>query len=157
MCCEQIQRKGWCLTLPRLKRSCGHIKSSWSCGQVLWSRCRQLCLQWHTTKGLGYIHLCSLCSTGPTAYQSLISHPHKSWVMVSPKPTSEYNFFKFVSSAQIAHWCAESNCPHHIVKDCQFEILMKAGWPSTYIPSPSTVYCDIKALFEASWQRIDKI
>jgi hypothetical protein len=27
--------------------------------------------------------------------------------MVSPKPILEYKFFKFISSAHIAHWCAE--------------------------------------------------
>jgi hypothetical protein len=34
---------------------------------------------------------------------------------------------------------------------------MKAGRPTTYIPSPSTVARDIKTLFEKSRQRIDKI
>jgi hypothetical protein len=34
---------------------------------------------------------------------------------------------------------------------------MKAGRPSTYIPSPSTVLRDIKLAFEKSQERIDKI
>ncbi|KAG6862925.1 hypothetical protein C0991_009458, partial [Blastosporella zonata] len=45
----------------------------------------------------------------------------------------------------------------NIVKDRQFGILMKAGRPVTYIPSPSTISRDIKVAFHACQQRIDKI
>ena len=41
--------------------------------------------------------------------------------------------------AHIARWCAKSNRSMNIVKDRQFEILMKTGWPGTSIPSPMTV------------------
>lgn len=58
-------------------------------------------------------------------------------------------------SAHIARWCAESNRPLRIVKDAQFEVLMKAGRPTTYISSPSTVSRDIKTMFELTRQRID--
>ena len=54
-------------------------------------------------------------------------------------------------------WCAKSNGPLHIVKDPQFEILMKAGRPMTYIPSSSMVSRDIKLVFEILCQCIDKI
>jgi hypothetical protein len=65
--------------------------------------------------------------------------------------------FWLIGSTYISQWCAENNCPLCIVKDRHFEVLMKVGWPTTYIPSPSTVSRDIKAVFEKSRERIDKI
>jgi hypothetical protein len=59
--------------------------------------------------------------------------------------------------AHIARWCAENNRPHRIVKDRQFDILMKAGRPGTSLPSPMTVSHDIKAAFERCRERIDTI
>ena len=59
--------------------------------------------------------------------------------------------------AYIARWCAENNHSHRIVKDHQFDILMKAGHPGTSLPSPSTVLCDIKAAFEQCCECIDTI
>jgi len=75
---------------------------------------------------------------------------------------SEYHLncwdpFWLISSAYISWWCTENNCPLHIVKDQHFEVLIKVGQPTTYIPSPSTVSQDIKAVFEKSWECIDKI
>jgi len=58
--------------------------------------------------------------------------------------------------AHIVRWCAKNNCPHRIIKDCQFEILMKAGQPGTSLPSPITVSCNIKAAFEHCRECIDK-
>jgi hypothetical protein len=60
-------------------------------------------------------------------------------------------------SAHIARWCAESNRPLNIIKDRQFQELMTARRPSTSIPSPKTVFRDVKVAFEWSRQRIDKI
>jgi hypothetical protein len=59
--------------------------------------------------------------------------------------------------AHIARWCAESNRPLNIVKDRQFEILMKTGRPGTSIPSPSTVTRDVKLVFERTRERINRI
>ena len=62
-----------------------------------------------------------------------------------------------IFSAHITQWCAESNQPLQIVKDRQFEIVMKAGRPMTYIPSPPTVSRDIRTLFEFTRQQIDEM
>lgn len=59
--------------------------------------------------------------------------------------------------AHIARWCAENNRPHKIVKDNHFEIIMKAGWLGTSLPSPMTVSQDIKAAFKISCEFIDNI
>ena len=59
--------------------------------------------------------------------------------------------------AHIVRWCAENNHPHRIIKDCQFDILMKAGHPGISLPSPLTVLHDIKAIFEQCRERIDTI
>jgi hypothetical protein len=45
----------------------------------------------------------------------------------------------------------------NIVKDRQFEQLMKAGRPGTSLPSPMTVARDVKILFDKCRSRIDKI
>ena len=42
-------------------------------------------------------------------------------------------------------------------KDHHFEILMKAGWPGTSLPSPSTVSQDIKAAFKSCHEHINNI
>ena len=39
--------------------------------------------------------------------------------------------------AHIARWCAESNQPMNLVKDREFNHLMKAGHPGTSIPTPA--------------------
>ncbi|KAG2148428.1 hypothetical protein BD769DRAFT_1624824 [Suillus cothurnatus] len=37
--------------------------------------------------------------------------------------------------------------PFKIIKDRGFQSLMKTGWPECYIPSVSTVSCDVKLVF----------
>ncbi|KAF8239967.1 hypothetical protein L208DRAFT_1062766, partial [Tricholoma matsutake] len=65
---------------------------------------------------------------------------------------------RLVKISHHTHTKAEShNRPLRIVKDPQFEILMRAGRPTTYIPSPFTISQDIKTVFESSCQCIDKI
>jgi hypothetical protein len=59
--------------------------------------------------------------------------------------------------AHIAQWCAKSNWPMNIVRDHQFKVLMKTGRPGTMIPSPMTVSCNIKIVFERCRERINKI
>jgi hypothetical protein len=59
--------------------------------------------------------------------------------------------------ARITKWCAENHRPFKIVKDTEFEVLMKAARPGTNIPSPMTVSRDIKTAFDCSRERIDKI
>jgi len=56
--------------------------------------------------------------------------------------------------AEIVHWVSESAQPFKIVKDCGFQSLMKTGCPKYYIPSPSTVFCDIQMVFVHTYQRI---
>ena len=45
----------------------------------------------------------------------------------------------------------------NIVKDRQFEQLMKAGHPGTSLPSPMMVACDVKIFFDKCHFHIDKI
>ena len=59
--------------------------------------------------------------------------------------------------AHIARWCAESNQPMNLVKDREFNHLMKARCPGTSIPTLVTVGHDIKILFEKCHKQIDKI
>ena len=57
--------------------------------------------------------------------------------------------------AHIARWCAKNNCPHRIIKDHQFDILMKARHLETSLPSPMTVSCNIRATFECCHECIN--
>ena len=60
--------------------------------------------------------------------------------------------------AHIARWCAESNRPHRIVKDRQFDsVSLKAGRRRTSLPSLMTVSRNTKAAFEHCRERIDAI
>ena len=59
--------------------------------------------------------------------------------------------------AHIARWCAEISHPHRIIKDHQFDILIKAGYPGTSLPSPMTVSHNIRATFECCYEHIDTI
>ena len=59
--------------------------------------------------------------------------------------------------AHIVRWCTESNRPLNIVKDREFEVLMKAGRPGTMLPSASTVTRDVKAAFERCREHIDSL
>ncbi|KAG0692625.1 hypothetical protein DFH29DRAFT_817323 [Suillus ampliporus] len=46
------------------------------------------------------------------------------------------------------HTCAETNLrPFKIVKDRGFHILMKTGQPEYYLPSPTTISCDVWLVF----------
>ncbi|KAF8221741.1 hypothetical protein L208DRAFT_1326376 [Tricholoma matsutake] len=74
-----------------------------------------------------------------------------------PIKISHHAHTKAESHAHISRWCAKNNHPLHIVKDQHFEVLIKAGRPTTYIPSPSMVSRDIKAVFEKSREHIDRI
>lgn len=61
------------------------------------------------------------------------------------------------TSVEIVWWVFESMHPFKIVKDCQFQSLMKTGRPGYYIPSPQTVSHDVKQVFVRCWQRIAKM
>ncbi|KAG1725869.1 uncharacterized protein EDB91DRAFT_1239713 [Suillus paluster] len=50
--------------------------------------------------------------------------------------------------AELVHWVAESLQPFDIVNDRGFQSLMKTGRPEYYIPSPSTVLCNVRLVFE---------
>jgi hypothetical protein len=64
---------------------------------------------------------------------------------------------KSETRAEIVRWVAESLRPFAIVKDRGFRSLMKTGRPDYYIPSPSTVARDVKAVFARARNRISKI
>jgi hypothetical protein len=64
---------------------------------------------------------------------------------------------KTKTKAEIVRWVCESARPFDIVKDRAFQSLMKTGQPEYYIPSPSTISCDIKLVFAQTRQRIVKM
>jgi len=58
---------------------------------------------------------------------------------------------------EIVWWVSESLQPFEIVKDCGFECLMKTGRPKYYIPSPSTVLCNVRLVFAQTCKHIAKM
>ena len=58
------------------------------------------------------------------------------------------------SRAELVRWVSESLRPFDNVKDCGFQSLMKTGRPEYYIPSPSTVACDVQLIFVQTQQRV---
>ncbi|KAF8870858.1 hypothetical protein BD779DRAFT_1399002, partial [Infundibulicybe gibba] len=61
------------------------------------------------------------------------------------------------SKAEIVRWVCESMRPFEVVADCGFQSLMKTGRPEYYIPSPSTVSCDVKQVFVRARTRMAKM
>ena len=70
---------------------------------------------------------------------------------------STIQHMKLETRAKIVQWVAESLQPFAIIKDCGFCSLMKTGRPDYYIPSPSTIACDVKAVFAHVCNQISKI
>ncbi|KAG2035446.1 hypothetical protein BDR03DRAFT_868183, partial [Suillus americanus] len=60
---------------------------------------------------------------------------------------SHRQHMKTESQAKIVRWVSESVQPFKIVEDRGFQSLMKTGWPECYIPSVSTVSCNIKLIY----------
>lgn len=56
--------------------------------------------------------------------------------------------------AEIVRWVSVRLRPFEIVKDEEFEFLMKTGRPELYIPSPATVSRDVRLVFTRTRQRI---
>src|SRR5260370_39219926 len=70
--------------------------------------------------------------------------------MFERKAKATYSTIQHTKSetrAEIVQWVAESLQPFAIVKDRGFRSLMKTGRPDYYIPSPSTIARDVKAVF----------
>jgi hypothetical protein len=61
------------------------------------------------------------------------------------------------TSAHIAKWVAESNCPATVVSDPELINLLTTGHPHLKVPSPNTVRRDIKAAYERCRQHITKL
>lgn len=61
------------------------------------------------------------------------------------------------SRTEIVKWLAENLRPYKIVSDRGFLSLMKTGRPGYFIPSPSTVARDMKAVFVRARSRIAKM
>jgi len=159
LCCKEVpwpQGCSWCMVLPRFQGPSCNIQPQNTCCQVLWAGGCQCHLQPDTAKRLQWLNLCCLCSPRLAPSQGLSLCPHQGWITVSAASHSIEDVPWFIISAHIARWCAESSHPLYIVNP-QFAILMKAGHPMTYIPSPSTVSWDIKVVFEKSWQHIDRL
>ncbi len=68
--------------------------------------------------------------------------------------TSNKQLTNTMDRAEIIHWVSKSAQPFEIVNDHGFQLLMKMGWPGYYIPSPSTVFCDVRMVFTRTHQRI---
>jgi len=80
--------------------------------------------------------------------------------MFERKAKATYSTIQHTKSetrAEIVRWVAESLRPFAIVKDRGFRSLMKTGRPDYYIPSPSTIARDVKAVFARVRNRISKI
>src|SRR5260370_18862207 len=80
--------------------------------------------------------------------------------MFERKAKATYSTIQHTKSetrAEIVRWVAESLQPFAIVKDRGFRSLMKTGQPDYYIPSPSTIACDVKAVFAHVHNWISKI
>src|SRR5713226_5730610 len=80
--------------------------------------------------------------------------------MFERKAKATYSTIQHTKSetrAEIVRWVAESLRPFAIVKDRGFHSLMKTGRPDYYIPSPSTIAHDVKAVFAHVCNRISKI
>lgn len=69
-------------------------------------------------------------------------------VLRFPNSTHTYHRTKFVC------WVLESYRPFSITSDRHFLVLMKTGHPHQYIPSPSTISCDLKVLFAATCKHL---
>ncbi|KAG2362078.1 hypothetical protein BDR07DRAFT_1451332 [Suillus spraguei] len=59
--------------------------------------------------------------------------------------------------AEIVCWVSENLWPFEIVKDREFQSLMKTGRPEYHILSPSTVLCNVRLVFAKTRQRIAKM
>lgn len=59
--------------------------------------------------------------------------------------------------AEIVRWVSESLWPFETVNNQGFQNLMKTGHPEYYIPSPSTVACNIKHVFVKTCQHIARM
>ena len=85
----------------------------------------------HSLEGVMNWYLqCSLTKVNhPSKYLTvpiLLKNLHR-WVLHSYSECSHLWNFR----AHIARWCAEISHPHRIIKDHQFDILIKAGHPGT--------------------------
>ncbi|KAG2085775.1 uncharacterized protein F5147DRAFT_748661 [Suillus discolor] len=56
--------------------------------------------------------------------------------------------------AEVVRWVSESLRPFEMVNDQGFQNLMKTRRPEYYLPSPSTVACNVKQDFVKTWKRI---
>ena len=66
-------------------------------------------------------------------------------------------FTRAETRTEIVKWVCECARPFNIVKDPGFLVLMKTGRPNYYIPSPSTVARDVKAIFARTRNRVAKM
>ncbi|TFK60380.1 hypothetical protein BDN72DRAFT_779501, partial [Pluteus cervinus] len=70
---------------------------------------------------------------------------------------SHIQFDKTQTKFEIAIWVCQDNRPFSIIGDRGFLRLMKTGRPGYYVPSASTVSCDVKRIFTRTRTRIAKI
>lgn len=61
------------------------------------------------------------------------------------------------SRTEIVKWLAENLRPYKVVSDRGFLSLMKTGRPGYFVPSPSTVARDMKAVYIRARNRIAKM
>jgi hypothetical protein len=52
-----------------------------------------------------------------------------------------------LNRVEIVRWVSENKQPFNIISDRSFQSLMKTRRPKYYIPSPTTVSCDVKQVF----------
>lgn len=57
----------------------------------------------------------------------------------------------------MVHWVSESQCPFQIINEWGFQSSMKTERLDYYIPSPETVFHDVRKVFTHCWGRIVKL
>ncbi|KAJ7135163.1 hypothetical protein C8R46DRAFT_816624, partial [Mycena filopes] len=98
----------------------------------------------------------ALLKDNPDAQQQRLTDIFKQHEAAGGEAFSHVPLTKEQSRAEHVRWFAESLRPFAIVKDRVYRKLMKTGHPSSYIPSPSTVARDVKALFDKTRERLKK-
>lgn len=61
---------------------------------------------------------------------------------------------KYFVRTEIVRWVTESMHPYAVVKDRGFLLLMKTGRPGYWVPSPSTVICDTRFIYDRTREKL---
>ncbi|KAF8068607.1 hypothetical protein FPV67DRAFT_1414440 [Lyophyllum atratum] len=122
-----------------------HIKSCW--GMEVWDRAYLECGNADTAREnvvKGFQKTGSIFKMFQRAGKQQVTYSHRQHTRAETK-------------AEIVRWIAESVRLFRIVEDRGFHCLMKTGRPDYWIPSASTVVCDVRLVFGRCRDRIGKM